>query len=190
MFTIFGWGKGSKLFPITGSTESAVLTTFGYFHIWWLLRLTFNRKWLKVTVLDNGEGYTRLEEKNLTYSEAVEVAGYKIIKPWWVVANQSLAAALAVLIIMVSVVGAIATIYPPKVEAMNVTKILNSSTWSPAEEEFVAINATDEESKAFASKFKKADKLIKYLNLRTSKKPKMTTPAVTPTPKVEVKKEL
>jgi hypothetical protein len=106
---IFGWGKDSTVIdtPVPNTTNQAVLTTYSYFHIFWLLRTTFARRWFLVTV--NEEGFTKQESR--TKSQVNELLGTNPIKFQWFLFNQSLLTTIALLLITV---GVGASIMPQK----------------------------------------------------------------------------
>jgi hypothetical protein len=102
---IFGWGKDSTVIstPVPNSTNQAVLTTYSYFHIFWLLRTTFARDWYLVTV--NEEGYSKQDRKSK--QEITELLRTNPIQFHWFIFNQSLLTTIALLLITFGVTSAI-----------------------------------------------------------------------------------
>jgi hypothetical protein len=157
----FGWGKNSKSFEIP-NTNKAILTTSKYFHIWWILRVTIAREFFLLSSSNNENNEITTSTKKITRAEVKELMGADIVKPWWFVFNQSLSMALVAIIILVGISVAM----PQKEEPLTVNKVLNSSVWTKAEQEYIAKNATDEESAKFETKFKKVEKLKEYQSQR------------------------
>jgi hypothetical protein len=168
MFTIFGFGNKNTIFPIPNSKTnegSAVQSTINYFHIWWLLRVTFGRKWSIINITKNPDGSENTNEKKVSYKEAVEAYGGNIVKPWWFIFNQSI---ISFLVLLTLIIG-IAIANPAPIKPLNAQTINSTNVWTTKEEEYMAEFATDEESQVFANKFKKVDKLNAYLKLRALK---------------------
>jgi hypothetical protein len=74
---IFGWGNGSSQF---------VKSTFWYFHIMLILRITLHRKWILVIKNKENPDAQAVVEK----SKVIELLGYDPVNVFWLIFNQSL----------------------------------------------------------------------------------------------------
>jgi hypothetical protein len=155
--TIFGWGNSFKDFEVP-NTNQIITTTYKYFHIWWLLRITFSRQFILSSHSTNQNGEVTTVSKPITRKEIKTLIGNDLVKPWWFIFNQSLSIMIIGLVMLVGISLAM----PRKEEPLTVNKVLNSSVWTKTEQEFMAKNSTDQESAKFETKFKKADKLKEY----------------------------
>jgi hypothetical protein len=97
--TIYGWGTSFKDFEVP-NTNQYITTTYNYFHIWWLLRLTFNRRFFLNKATQNENGEVTITTKPITKDEIKTLLGTDIIKPWWFIFNQSLSFVLIPLLIL------------------------------------------------------------------------------------------
>ena len=163
MFTIFGWRNGSKIIPIPNNTDQFIITNFKYFHIWWVFRITIGRDWQlgKSTIDENG--MKTIATKYIDYTEVVQLMGSKPVKPWWFLFNQSLITGILIFIVSIGIVS----VLPKEIKELSVKNVISSSIWTQDEEDFVAKNASDQESAEFTKKFKKTSNLEKYLVKRS-----------------------
>jgi hypothetical protein len=83
---IFGWGNGVSTFAIPKDESQYIKTTFWYFHIMLILRITLNRKW--ILVIKNKE--TANAEAVISKEKVDQLMGYDPVNIFWCIFNQSL----------------------------------------------------------------------------------------------------
>jgi hypothetical protein len=165
---IFGWGKSSSTIAIPNNTTQTILTTFAYFHLIFLLRVTFAREWYLVTgtLSENKDGSVNINQKKLTQSEVNELVGKSPVNPLWWLFNQSLIWFI-IGIIALSGLSNFTRIGNPAVSpTKTTTEIIQSKYWTPEEEKRVIETATDDEFEQFLTKFKKETLLKKAVGAR------------------------
>jgi hypothetical protein len=102
---IFGWGSKSKQIKIPDNKEQFIITTFGYFHIAWIWRITTNRQWYLINRSTDDKGQTITSEKFLTIDEVKQILGKDPTNLFWTIFNQSLLLTLVPLVIFTLVSG-------------------------------------------------------------------------------------
>jgi hypothetical protein len=87
---IFGFGRGSNNFRVP-ETNQIILTTFIYFHILFLFRLTFGRKWFLVENIKlQDKDQISITQKPISLYKVNEILNKKLVHFGWVIINQSL----------------------------------------------------------------------------------------------------
>jgi hypothetical protein len=167
----FGWGKSSTNLPIPNNPLQTITTTFAYFHIAFLLRLTFARKWFANSSQEaNEDGSITSNQKEITKKEVDQLIGKNPVNLLWWLFNQS----LLWLVLSSIVFGGITNITrtgnimtPP---TKTVVEIIDSKYWTPEEEKLVVQSATDSEFEQFLYKFRNETNLKKAINARLKTK--------------------
>jgi len=91
---IFGYGKSSATILIPNS-DQFILTTFHYFHLIFLLRITFLRKWFLVDTVKSDsqikvQDRIPVNQKALQKWEVDKLLGQNPVNLFWIFFNQSL----------------------------------------------------------------------------------------------------
>jgi hypothetical protein len=168
---IFGWGSGSTQLPVPNDLNKVIITTFGYIHIAFLLRLTFNRKWfLAENQKIDESGAITLSQKPLTKQEVDDIYGKNPINPFWIFFNQSFVWIILVFVLAGGIMNYARTGNPLTTPPRTVAEIMASRSWTQQEEQFVVDNATDEEFMTFLTKFRIEDNLKLAMNKRIKAK--------------------
>jgi hypothetical protein len=165
---IFGWGKSSSTIAIPDNATQTILTTFAYFHLAFVLRVTFAREWYLVTGTSsaNEDGSININQKKLTRSEVNELLGNNPVNIFWWMFNQSLIWFIVAAIVSSGVTNFTRTGNPTTTSNRTVTEIIKSKYWTPEEEKFVVETATDSEFEQFLYKFRSEALLNKALGER------------------------
>jgi hypothetical protein len=87
---IFGWGSNKKEIKIPDNKEQIIITTFSYFHIAWIWRVTFNRQWFLISRTINEKGESTTFEKVLSKYDAKQILSKDPTNLFWFIFNQSL----------------------------------------------------------------------------------------------------
>jgi hypothetical protein len=165
---IFGWGKSSSTIAIPDNSTQTILTTFAYFHLAFVLRVTFARKWYLVTGTSsaNEDGSININQKKLTRSEVNELLGNNPVNVFWWLFNQSLIWFIIGSIIATGITNFTRTGNPVKIPNKTVAEIIKSKYWTPEEEKLVVETATDSEFEQFLYKFRNEALLTKAVSER------------------------
>jgi hypothetical protein len=174
---IFGWGKSSSTIAIPDNATQTILTTFAYFHLAFLLRVTFAREWYLVssTPSTNEDGSININQKKLDRSEVNELLGTNPVNVFWWLFNQSLIWFIVAIIVAGGVSNFSRTGNPVNTPNKTVTEIIKSKYWTPEEEKLVVETATDSEFEEFLYKFRNEALLTKALNERLKSKPPVSS---------------
>lgn len=127
---IFGYGKSSNNITIPSNSDQFILTTFHYFHLIFLLRVTFSRKWFLVeTAKSEGEVKTQdkiiVSQKPLEKWEVMQLLGQNPVKLFWRFFNQSLIWFVLAIFIWTLSSNFLATGNPTKSPTRTVSQIMN-----------------------------------------------------------------
>jgi hypothetical protein len=164
---ILGWGSSSTTIAIPNNTTQSIVTTFSYFHLIFILRLTFNRRWLLVEnkTLDNS-GTVTTTQKPLTKAEVDKILGNNPVNIFWSIFNQSLLWFILASILFAGFGNFSRTWNPTVAPNKTVAEIIKSKYWNAAEEKLVVENATDAEFEQFLTKFRNEANLLKAIKAR------------------------
>jgi hypothetical protein len=165
--SVFGWGKSSKSIAIPNNSTQSIITTFAYFHIVFLLRLTFAREWHLVSKSDpKSDGETTITQKRLTKTEVNNLLGKNPVNLFWIIFNQSLLWFILGSLLLSGFTNFVGTgnimTAPPK----TVAEIIDSKYWTPEEEKFVVQNANNQQFEQFLGKFRLESNLIEAIKSR------------------------
>jgi hypothetical protein len=153
---IFGWGKSSTEIAIPNNSTQSIISTFAYFHIGFILRLTFARQWYLVSKSDpKSDGETTITQKRITKTEVNNLLGKNPVNLFWIIFNQSLLWLILGALVVSGFGNLIKTGNPTVAPTKTVTEIINSEYWTTQEQDLVVKTATDEEFTQFLSKFRR-----------------------------------
>lgn len=74
----FGWGRKSKTHQV--GPEQALVLSFGYFHLFWLFRVTFGLRYALATLTEQGWATRELSAQDAAALNAPSTLG---VHWWW-----------------------------------------------------------------------------------------------------------
>ena len=176
----FGYGKSSSRIEIPGSSDQFILTTFAYFHLIFLLRITFARKWFLVETAKSDQvkigDKIIISQKPLQKWEVDNLLHGNPVNVFWRLFNQSLVWLLLGILVVTASTNFLATGSVIKASARTISQIIESKYWDEEEEKLVIENASDEDFLKFLGKFKSKTLAKKALTERINIKNLKTVP--------------
>jgi len=170
---LIGWGSSSKeISSLPDEPKQHVVTTFSYFHIAFLLRVTFARKWFlhEVEEIEDSEKVS-FTSQPVSFKEVKNLLGKNPVNIFWWLFNQSLIVLIISSILFGLAVNLVQTGNPIKSQPKTVSQILTSKYWTSQEEKYVIETATDSEFELFLEKFRQerlaTDALMNRVNYHT-----------------------
>ena len=145
----FGYGKSSSRIEIPGSSDQFILTTFAYFHLIFLLRITFARKWFLVETAKSDQvkigDKIIISQKPLQKWEVDNLLHGNPVNVFWRLFNQSLVWLILGILVVTASTNFLATGSVIKAPARTISQIIESKYWDEEEEKLVIENASDED---------------------------------------------
>jgi hypothetical protein len=176
----FGYGKSSSRIEIPGSSDQFILTTFAYFHLIFLLRITFARKWFLVETAKSDQvkigDKIIISQKPLQKWEVDNLLHGNPVNVFWRLFNQSLVWLILGILVVTASTNFLATGSVIKAPARTISQIIESKYWDEEEEKLVIENASDEDFLKFLGKFKSKTLAKKALTERINIKNLKTVP--------------
>ena len=176
----FGYGKSSSRIEIPGSSDQFILTTFAYFHLIFLLRITFARKWVLVETAKSDQvkigDKIIISQKPLQKWEVDNLLHGNPVNVFWRLFNQSLVWLILGILVVTASTNFLATGSVIKAPARTISQIIESKYWDEEEEKLVIENASDEDFLKFLGKFKSKTLAKKALTERINIKNLKTVP--------------